>query len=69
MFADMDDRICTEVGFYPMIESDVLMRWDEIGSVVVEIGIFVVAACGLDTDEDVAELDAGDGVGGGRRRL
>ena len=32
MFADMDDRICAEVGFYPMIEGDVLRIFVTIGA-------------------------------------
>jgi hypothetical protein len=59
----MDDGLGTKALSQPQVEGQVVVGGFEIGGVVVEGGIGIVATAGLDTDEDVAKLEAGDGEG------
>ena len=63
MLAQVNNGLGPKAVLEPAIKCQVVVGGLQVGGVIVEGGVAIVAPAGLDADEDVAELEAGDGEG------
>ena len=63
MLAQVNNGLGPKAVLEPAIKRQVVVGGLQVGGVIVEGGVAIVAPAGLDADEDVAELEAGDGEG------
>ena len=56
VLAEVDDHVNAEASTQPRVKGEIMMRRNEVGIVVTGHGVDVVAARGLNADNNVAEL-------------